>query len=68
MLQEKELALRRQITRKRNPEGKNLNATQLKEMEAEATHICTSLEKRRKTTSAATAGAGAGAAAGTTAS
>ena len=62
MLQEKELNLRRQIARKRNQEGKNLNAKQLKEMETEATQICENLEKRRKTNLAATTGAGAGAA------
>ena len=61
MLQGKELSLRRQIARKRNQEGKNLNATQLKEMEAEASQICASLEKRRKITSDATTGAAAAA-------
>ena len=51
MLQVKELALRRQIARKRSPDGKILSAKQLKDMETEATQIsrCSeALEKRRK--------------------
>jgi chromosome segregation ATPase len=59
MLLEKELALRRQMARKRNPEGVALSAKQLKELEAEANQICASLEKRRKVTSAAPAGTAA---------
>lgn len=66
MLQEKELILRRQIARKRNQDGKNLNSTQLKEMENEATLICANLEKRRKTASDATSGAAAAARAAAT--
>ena len=62
MLQQKELNLRRQIARKRNQEGKNLNAKQLKEIETEATQICENFEKSRKTNLAATTGAGADAA------
>lgn len=59
MLLEKELALRRQLARKRNQEGVALNAKQLKELEAEANQICATLEKRRKVTPAAPAGTAA---------